>query len=52
MNNIDKIRNMTLDEMAEFLKVGDCYYCKTENWCDDYDNCKDALKQWLQQESD
>ena len=51
LTNYDKIRNMTLDEMAEFLDTPDCYYCKVEN-CDDYDDCKEALIKWLQQESE
>lgn len=30
MNNYEKIKNMTIDEMAEFLR-DDCYHCRVPN---------------------
>lgn len=54
MNNFEKIKNMTLDEMAKFLfKRTDCQECLADT---DYCNysvtrCLKTLKQWLQQEA-
>ena len=55
MNNYEKIKNMTLDEMARFLyKITDCQECLADT---DYCNysctrCLKTLKQWLQAESE
>lgn len=54
MNNYEKIKTMTLDEMASFLDESPCLHCI------DYKNngkycirkCKQRIKQWLQQESE
>jgi hypothetical protein len=51
MRNIDKIKKMTLDEMAGFLEETPCLHCtkfKT-NKCD-AKNCIEHIAQWLQQE--
>lgn len=54
MNNYEKIKNMTVDEMAEFLLqecINICVYNNEE--CLDYGaDCKDGIKQWLEQESE
>ena len=56
MNNYEKIKNMTLDEMAEFIKCQDCYYCEARDICncwrlgEPYENCTKYARQWLQQE--
>ena len=55
MNNYEKIKTMTLDEMAEFLT--DRSACDTCD-CDMEENkcmavgCLDGVKQWLQAESE
>ena len=36
MNNFEKIKNMTLDELAEFLTLLQCRECQYES---DYKNC-------------
>ena len=56
MNNFEKIKSLTLDEMAELydeLNV-DCagYHCPAFKICANLQNCKVAFKQWLQQESE
>ena len=53
MNNFEKIKNMTLDEMAEFLSNKfnvceldkSCCQCSNESWC----NCSTVsdFKGWL-----
>ena len=52
MNNYEKIKNMTIDEMVQLLE-GDCFrcaYCKLDDcWKQDCDN---GHKQWLKQESE
>ena len=56
MNNFEKIRNMTVDEMAEWLiweyKDKPCH--EVCNGCDNYAEigCVEGTKQWLQQESE
>ncbi len=49
MNNYEKIKNMNIDEMAEFINN---LYCRNE--CDNNWSCFDCFeryKQWLQEES-
>ena len=54
MNNFEKIKNMTLDEMAEFIaeniNCGSC--CLTDTACPVDLECDEVVKQWLQQESE
>jgi hypothetical protein len=58
MNNFEKIKNMTLDEMAKYLtKLTStyCEYCTFKEYCEDNEDdisCREVLKQWLQQESE
>lgn len=62
MRNIDKIKAMNIDEMAEFLsnqlKYSDnCTYCFIEEFCissleKKIATCKDIYKQWLERESE
>lgn len=56
MNNYEKIKAMTLDEMAALydeLNV-DCagYNCPAYEICETLQNCKASIKLWLQQESE
>ena len=49
MRNIDKIKSMLVDEMAELL-IGDCEnYCNAKN-CEG--DCPNNVKQWLLAESE
>ena len=56
MNYFEKIKQMTVDEMAEFLSKQDnfkclCAFYEDNNTClDMYKDCKDGIKQWLLQE--
>ncbi len=55
MNNFEKIKNMTLDEMAEFLDMSPCNHCadiakKIKCYC--LKNCRKYIKQWLESESE
>lgn len=54
MRNIDKVKAMNIDEMAKFLARSECTLCtfnaKDIN-CNELD-CKDGIKQWLEQESE
>lgn len=54
MKNIDKIRQMTADELAELLYGVDytcCDECLAHDYCSDNETCADSIKQWLEQES-
>lgn len=62
MTNADRIRNMTNEELAEFLlKVNSAYSetcmtgetdCKWEDYPTHDKGCKDCFKEWLESECD
>ena len=56
MTNYEKIKQMTIDEMAEFIKHCDCETsCAFEVacWYGDKDcDCNNGIKQWLESESE
>ena len=58
MNNYERIKNMSIDEMAEFIAHAECNCCVYEdrdecNIETDYEeDCINGIKQWLQQESE
>lgn len=55
MNNYEKIKSMSVDEMAEFFhSKGGCLYCVDENNsdCNAQRGCIDGIKQWLLAESE
>lgn len=49
MKNIDRIRQMTVDELAELLSCACDNYCASSNCNSD---CVISIKQWLQQEAE
>lgn len=51
--NFEKIKNMTVVEMAEFLNIeADCIYCSyNQVSCDNID-CINGIKQWLKSEAE
>lgn len=55
MNNYEKIKAMTLDEMANFLSRED-EYCEVCGFygdtCVGDKDCKEVVKQWLESESE
>ena len=44
MNNYERIKSMSVDEMAEFIKSERCV---TECFGMECSKCKEMLKQWL-----
>lgn len=55
MTNYDRIKQMSVEEMAEYLSDHwSCIGCAFEKVCDDnlyrYINCHKNIKQWLEQE--
>ena len=56
MNNYEKIKAMSIDEMAEeFTKITatHCDYCPFQNECEPQEIfCKKFLKQWLESEEE
>lgn len=54
MNNFEKIKAMSIDEMAEFIaeniNCGSC--CLTDTACPVDLECDEVVKQWLQAESE
>ncbi len=51
MTNFEKIKNMSIDEMAIFFTNFDCFeLCKHEGTCKTYVNCKNGLKKYLETE--
>jgi hypothetical protein len=55
MNNYKRIKNMNIDEMAEYLsnRAG-CAFCiyEFEQDCNQEVGCVGSIKQWLEQECD
>lgn len=50
MTNYDKIRNMTIEEMATLLQhLVICNMCKND---DCSQSCNDGIKQWLESEAE
>ena len=52
--NYDRIRNMSVEEMAEFLNSDVCVYCANKSVFCGMDNnvCRDGILAWLKQEAD
>ena len=52
MTNYDRIKSMSVEEMAEYLSDHwSCVDCAFEKDCDDnYISCHKNIKQWLEQE--
>lgn len=48
--NADRIRNMTDEELAEYLS--NVHYCPTPSICDPTKNCNDCWLKWLRSEVD
>lgn len=57
MTNGDKLRQMTDEELADRIPVGDCYCCLAEElpypeYDYDYISCHDCALMWLKKEAD
>ena len=55
MTNYDRIKSMSVEEMAEFIerKTEDleiCTHCPAYKMCDTHIKCGENIKQWLEQE--
>ena len=55
MTNFEKIKNMTVEEMVEFIILKDdcecCKYADDDDACDEFE-CRDGIKAWLEQEAE
>lgn len=55
MNNYEKIKAMSIDEMVRWLwRITDCECCEAskKDCCFGAGKCEKTLKQWLQQENE
>lgn len=53
MTNYEKIKAMSIDEMAMFLaNYVACEYCPMENSCIAKAGCDELFKQWLESEEE
>ena len=51
MNNFEKIKQMTVEEMAELIeKVIYCNSCPATDLCEVDESCGQTFKKWLLQE--
>lgn len=50
--NLERIRQMNSEELADMLSNLDCSDCPVSDECDKYDNesCYSTIRQWLEQE--
>lgn len=53
MTNEQKIKNMSTEELVNFLKrmTPSCYDCHFIWTCEKNKSCKENIKQWLMQEA-
>ena len=54
MTNYEKIKQMTVEEMADFIILKDdceCCHYADDDACDKFE-CRDGIKAWLEQEAD
>lgn len=51
MNNYEKIKNMSVDEIAKILNTKRCDKCSESNCYESGVTCIKGIKQWLQQEA-
>lgn len=52
MNNYEKIKNMTVEEIPHWLAKNVCNYCIYQKIkCNDF-KCSDGIKQWLLKEGE
>ena len=52
MKNIEKIRNMTAEELAEFLENSRCYCAYNDTDRCDNRSCEQRIAEWLEQEAE
>ena len=52
MKNIEKIRNMTAEELAEFLENSRCYCAYNDTDRCDNRSCEQGIAEWLEQEAE
>lgn len=52
MNNYERIKQMSIDEMAQSLSNTACNLCVYIDVNCEGKRCKDSIKQWLQAESE
>ena len=56
MNNIEKIKNMDIDELTEFIEkiadTADCANCPAYDKCISGVSCKINIKNWLKAKAD
>lgn len=51
MKNIEAIKKMNTEELAEFLTDFDCFYCEHDGSCKTRSNCVSRLKKYLESEA-
>ena len=54
MTNLDRVKSMTVDELAELLSTKACEYCAYLDFAPcgfGAPACKDGIKKWLEQEA-
>ena len=53
MTNLDRIRGMTLEELAALLESKACKCCAYRSLTPcGFKSCKDGIKKWLEQEAE
>lgn len=50
--NFDRIKDMTIEELAEFISTPRCQYCVYKDEPCDIADCKDGLRQYLESEAE
>lgn len=51
MNNYEKIKQMSIEEMITFMRNANCYTtCAYQKECQGDKNCNEGIKEWLKSE--
>lgn len=51
MNNYERIKQMSIDELVKFISDTNCYTtCLYRKECHGDKNCDEGIKQWLESE--
>lgn len=52
MKNIDKIKQMTGEELVKFMKINICEHCVYNDSICGHENCSEGIKLWLESEAE
>ena len=52
MTNYEKIKNLSVEEMARFMDIHNIYPCRHCIGCENSSSCEQGIKKWLESEAE